>query len=98
MKKEFVKLISIIIFLSVCIILISGNPIIKSVKKETPQLALISNRTIPQDAYLLQEAFVDVINQVKLAVVSITAVYTYKVEVPDFYFSDPFENFFREFF
>jgi Do/DeqQ family serine protease len=99
MKKEFVKLISIIIFLSICIILISGNPILKSfgVKKETPNLTLV-NRTIPQDAYSLQEAFVDVINQVKPAVVSITAVYTYKVEVPDFYFGDPFEDFFREFF
>lgn len=100
MKKEFLKLGLIILVLFLGIILISGNPIIKTVeiKKTQQPITLVNKPLQQQDFYSLQEAFVDVIQQVKPAVVSITTVYTYEVEVPNFYFGDPFEEFFREFF
>jgi serine protease Do len=99
MKKEFVKLGIMILILSFGIILISGNPIIKFYdnKKSFENVSLAQNVSV-NDAVSLQETFVDVISRVKPAVVSIVAVYTYKVEVPDFYFGDPFEEFFKEFF
>jgi len=99
MKKEFVKLIAIIIVLSLGIILISGKPVIKTftTTKNSDNIVLTKNFSI-QDALSLQEAFVDVIARVRPAVVSIVTVYTYKVETPEFYFGDPFEEFFREFF
>jgi len=99
MKKEFVKLIAIIIVLSLGIILISGKPVIKTftTTKNSDNIVLTKNFSI-QDALSLQEAFVDVIARVRPTVVSIVTVYTYKVEMPEFYFGDPFEEFFREFF
>jgi serine protease Do len=101
MKKEFVKLGIIIIVLSLGIILISGNPIIKTLsykQQKFDNITLARNSGSFQDAISLQESFVDVISRVKPAVVSIVTVYTYKVEIPEFYFGDPFEEFFREFF
>ncbi len=100
MKKEFAKLVMIIIVLFLGIILISGNPVIKTfvdTKKNIDKAVLIKNIS-SQDMFSLQEAFVDVIAKVKPAVVSIVTVYTYKIEIPEFYFGDPFEEFFREFF
>jgi len=100
MKKEFVKLGVIIIILSLGIILISGNPIIKtlSYKQKFDNVTLTRNFGSVQNAVSLQETFVEVISRVKPTVVSIVTVYTYKVEIPEFYFGDPFEEFFREFF
>ncbi|MFN3551393.1 MAG: Do family serine endopeptidase [Endomicrobiia bacterium] len=100
MKKEFLKLGIIILVLFLGIILISGNPIIKPFsKKESSQPITLVNKPLQQqDFYSLQEAFVEIIKKVRPAVVSITTVYTYEVEIPNFYFGDPFEEFFREFF
>ncbi|MCX7716323.1 MAG: Do family serine endopeptidase [Endomicrobia bacterium] len=100
MKKEILKL-SILIFcivgLIIGLILVSNNTVFKKFynKYTSENISLVSNI---QNVVSLQEAFVNIINQLKPAVVSITTVYTYKVELPEFYFGDPFEEFFREFF
>lgn len=99
MKREMAKLVLIIIVLSLGIILISGNPIIKnSHQTKTINNSNISLTSNAQNINSLQEQLVDVIANIKPAVVSITTVYTYEVEMPDFYFGDPFEDFFNEFF
>ncbi|MEN3013033.1 MAG: Do family serine endopeptidase [Endomicrobiia bacterium] len=102
MKKEVLKLFLIIIIVSFFLILTSN---FLTFKKTTAEpnfscLSLISKQTQNslQDVYSLQQAVVDVVEKVKPAVVSITTIYKYKVEIPDFYFGDPFEEFFREFF
>lgn len=55
---------------------------------------------IPNGVIELQEAFANVAQVVKPAVVNISAVHILKMEVPyyEFYFGDPFEDFFDEFF
>ncbi len=98
MKKEIMKLILIIAVLSLGIIFISGNPVIKTSQQPQTGINNISLTSNIQNIYSLQEQLVDVIAKIKPAVVSITTVYTYEVEVPDFYFGDPFEDFFNEFF
>lgn len=103
MKKELLKLsllVVCIIVLTIGIILVSDNTnIVKNFAQKklysSDKLSLVSN---VQNAYSLQEAFVSVIEKIKPTVVSITTVYTYEVEMPEFYFGDPFEEFFREFF
>ncbi len=99
MKKELIKFFLIVVILSLGIILISEKPIIKTFKKSkefnSDKISLTSNI---QNIYSLQEQLIDVIANIKPAVVSITTVYTYEVKVPDFYFGDPFEDFFNEFF
>ncbi|HMX94125.1 MAG TPA: Do family serine endopeptidase [Elusimicrobiota bacterium] len=54
---------------------------------------------VPVDGSVLnlQDSFAKVAAQVKPAVVSITATHIEKVQAPQFYFGDPFEDFFREF-
>lgn len=99
MKQEVRKLVITIIILTICIVLISKIFVLQkswiSGRKIDKNFTLVSNT---QNALSLQEQFIDVINRVKPAVVSITTVYTYNVEIPEFYFGDPFEEFFREFF
>ncbi len=66
-------------------------------KKETSSEETVS---IPNGVIELQEAFTNVAQVVKPAVVNISAVQILKMEVPyyQFYFGDPFEDFFDEFF
>ena len=66
-------------------------------KKETSSEETVS---IPNGVIELQEAFANVAQVVKPAVVNISAVHILKMEVPyyQFYFGDPFEDFFDEFF
>lgn len=99
MKKEIIKLLVLAGFLVVGIIFVSDTPILRrfTAKQTVLEENFRLTRNI-QDAYALQEAFISVIDRVKPAVVSITTVYTYEVRVPEFYFGDPFEEFFREFF
>lgn len=54
---------------------------------------------VPVDGSVLnlQDSFAKVAAQVKPAVVSITATHIETVQAPQFYFGDPFEDFFREF-
>lgn len=54
---------------------------------------------VPVDGSVLnlQDSFAKVAVQVKPAVVSITATHIETVQAPQFYFGDPFEDFFREF-
>lgn len=55
--------------------------------------------SVSQEVLNLQEAFVSVVDKVKPAVVSIYTEQVIKEVVPfQFFFSDPFENFFDEFF
>lgn len=99
MKKEIVKLITLLTFLLIAIVLVSDNPILRRfTPKYAPSEKDFKLTRDLQDAYNLQEAFISVIERVKPAVVSITTIYTYEVEIPEFYFGDPFEEFFREFF
>ncbi|MBA7510257.1 Periplasmic serine endoprotease DegP [subsurface metagenome] len=66
-------------------------------KKETSSEETVS---VPNGVIELQEAFANVAQVVKPAVVNISAVHILKMEVPyyQFYFGDPFEDFFDEFF
>ena len=66
-------------------------------KKETSSEETVS---IPNGVIELQEAFANVAQVVKPAVVNISAVQILKMEVPyyEFFFGDPFEDFFDEFF
>lgn len=65
-------------------------------KKEASSEETVS---IPNGVIELQEAFTNVAQVVKPAVVNISAVQILKTEVPyyQFYFGDPFEDFFDEF-
>ncbi len=60
----------------------------------------ISTVKISEDAVSLQEAFIQVSDAVKPAVVNISAVYLERVTAPqyEFFFGSPFEDFFEEFF
>lgn len=103
MKKEFVKLgllVVCIISLIVGIILVSDTKIVRKFSQNVKNIpdSSIMLTSSSQNVYSLQEAFVKVIERVRPAVVSITTVYRYEVEIPEFYFGDPFEEFFREFF
>jgi len=66
-------------------------------KKETSSEQAVS---VPNGVMELQEAFANVAEAVKPAVVNISAVQILKTQVPyyQFYFGDPFEEFFDEFF
>ncbi len=66
-------------------------------KKDTSSEEAVS---VPGGVIELQEAFTGVAQGVKPAVVNISAVQILKTEVPyyQFYFGDPFEDFFDEFF
>jgi serine protease Do len=106
MKKEFLKLIFLSVVLSISIIILSGRPVIRTfsstsqLAKQCPQnfyLTSLSD-TVLKDAYSLQELFVQVAQKVKPAVVSISTVYSYEVPKVEFFFGDPFEEFFKDFF
>ncbi|MCX8167332.1 MAG: Do family serine endopeptidase, partial [Candidatus Micrarchaeota archaeon] len=102
MKKEFFKL-ALIGFIVLCIYFLIGRPnffknYLGRVNTENVKLISKSPQVSSYDAYSVQQAIVNVVEKVKPAVVSITTIYKYKVEIPDFYFGDPFEEFFREFF
>jgi len=66
-------------------------------REENPAKQPVS---IPNGVIELQEAFANVAQAVKPSVVNISAVQILKMEVPyyQFYFGDPFEDFFDEFF
>jgi len=66
-------------------------------KAEVPSTEAVS---VPEGVMELQEAFASVANAVKPAVVNISAVQILKMQVPyyEFYFGDPFQDFFDEFF
>jgi len=55
---------------------------------------------VPEGVIELQEAFANVAQSVKTSVVNISAVQIVKMQVPyyEFYFGDPFQDFFDEFF
>ena len=74
-----------------------GREEILLTKKETSSEEAVS---VPNGVMELQEAFANVAEAVKPAVVNISAVQILKTEVPyyQFYFGDPFEDFFDEFF
>ncbi|MCS7152125.1 MAG: Do family serine endopeptidase [Endomicrobia bacterium] len=100
MRKELFKLSVLIVFLIIGIILVSDSPVLKQPRNKHSEnisrdLKLTGSL---QSAHVIQESFIEVIEKVKPAVVSITTVYTYEVEIPELYFGDPFEEFFREFF
>jgi len=61
----------------------------------------LTKEELNSEALGLQESFVRVAERLKPAVVNISAVQTIKYEVPqqryEFFFGDPFEDFFREF-
>jgi len=66
-------------------------------KAEVPSKEALS---VPERVMELQEAFASVANAVKPSVVNISAVQILKMQVPyyEFYFGDPFQDFFDEFF
>jgi len=74
-----------------------GGEEILLTKKETSSEQAVS---VPNGVMELQEAFANVAEAVKPAVVNISAVQILKTQVPyyQFYFGDPFEEFFDEFF
>ncbi|MCX7956453.1 MAG: Do family serine endopeptidase [Endomicrobia bacterium] len=96
MKKELIKLLSIVLCILFLVLIVSKKYVVKNDYHSFGNL--VNKTSVVQDIYSLQEAIIDVVEKVKPAVVSITTVYKYKVEVPNFYFGDPFEEFFREFF
>lgn len=102
MKRDILKLIGILFVIFLFAILIPNLVIFKNKifypKNNYFTLVNKNFQSSGQDVYGLQQAIVDVVEKVKPAVVSITTIYKYKVEVPDFYFGDPFEEFFKEFF
>lgn len=104
MKKELLKLGLIILFLSVGIIVVSEKPVFRKYysKEEKDNFSngyqLASLVSTKQNAYSLQESFVDVAEKVKPSVVNISTVYSYEVPEMEFFFGDPFEDFFRDFF
>lgn len=102
MKKNLLKLVAIFFVIFFFAVLIPNLVIFKNkiFDAKNNYLTLVNKNPQPllQDIYGLQQTIVDVVEKVKPAVVSITTVYRYKVEVPNFYFGDPFEEFFKEFF
>lgn len=102
MKRDILKLLGIFLVLVILAVLVPNLVIFKNkiIDDKNNYLTLVNrNQQFSlQDIYGLQQAIVDVVEKVKPAVVSITTVYRYKVEVPNFYFGDPFEEFFKEFF
>jgi Do/DeqQ family serine protease len=58
----------------------------------------LSESEVSKEVINLQEAFVKVARMVRPAVVNIHTVQTVKQPVREFYFNDPFEGFFEEFF
>jgi len=107
MKREYVKLgvlAGAVVALATSIAVMTGRPVVRtSVPRgaATGELRLAGG---PQDpamapAYTLQDAFVRVAEKIKPAAVSISAIYTYEAQPqPEFYFGDPFEEFFKDFF
>ncbi|MBN1384914.1 MAG: Do family serine endopeptidase [Elusimicrobia bacterium] len=67
--------------------------------QRNPNMSLGIHTSASQEVLNLQEAFVNVVDELKPAVVSIYTKQVVKEVVPfNFFFSDPFENFFDEFF
>lgn len=66
---------------------------------KAPDTPLGIKTPVPREVLNLQEAFVNIVDELKPAVVSIYTKQIVKEAVPfNFFFSDPFENFFDEFF
>jgi len=99
--KIWILMLALVLFLSLflgftCKGKMGGEEILLT-KKETSSEEAVS---VPNGVMELQEAFSNVAEAVKPAVVNISAVQILKTEVPyyQFYFGDPFEDFFDEFF
>lgn len=99
--KIWILMLALVLFLSLflgftCKGKMGGEEILLT-KKETSSEEAVS---VPNGVMELQEAFANVAEAVKPAVVNISAVQILKTEVPyyQFYFGDPFEDFFDEFF
>jgi serine protease Do len=103
MKKSKLWILMLALVLSVSLFLgftckgkMGGEEILLTKKEASSEEAV----SIPNGVIELQEAFTNVAQAVKPAVVNISAVQILKMEVPyyEFYFGDPFEDFFDEFF
>jgi serine protease Do len=99
--KIWILMLALVLFLSLflgftCKGKMGGEEILLT-KGETSSEEAVS---VPNGVMELQEAFANVAEAVKPAVVNISTVQTLKTEVPyyQFYFGDPFEEFFDEFF
>ena len=103
MKKEILKLVFMIAGLTIGIIILSGKPLIKTfytkpqISQQNFCLTSLSS-SVRKDVYSVQELFVQVVEQVKPSVVNISTVYSYEIPQTEFFFGDPFEEFFKDFF
>ncbi len=72
----------------------------KAADKSYYKTAALTKPEVSDEAVSLQDSFANVTEHVKPAVVNISTLQVLKIEQPlyEFYFGDPFENFFDEFF
>ncbi len=101
MKKEFYKLSILILLVSLLFVSLLYLPTLFKKKGYYGQNFLVptsGTSKVLQDVYGLQEAFIRVAEQLKPSVVHIKTIYTYQVPEIEFFFGDPFEDFFEEFF
>ncbi len=97
MKKEIIKLI-LLMLVFVFGVIITNNSITVKSYNHTSEYKLAKYENISSDAISLQESFVGVVQKLKPTVVNISTTYSYEEPQIEFFFGDPFEDFFNEFF
>jgi len=94
-------LVFLLVFWSISEEYIPGNiSLCKAADKSYYKTTALTKPEVSNEAVRLQNSFANVAEHVKPAVVNISTLQVLKIEQPlyEFYFGDPFENFFDEFF
>ncbi len=103
-ERKNLKVLSFLLILLVGLLVYWGS---SNQKKINPQLKLAADKNaqakkidVSREVFNLQDSFANVAEAVKPATVNISIVHLLKMKSPyyDFYFGDPFEEFFQEFF